>query len=264
MDFLKKHYEKVLLGVMLAGLIGGLVFMLIYINADRTEMNNKSTGLINPVVKDLTNLDMTALDAAAARLRAPYKLDLEATNKLFNPMEWQRALDGSLILAEKKTGSQVAVVTNISPLYTIISLEQVQMNDIATNYVIQIEHQAAPTVAKRRPTKHYLTKGEKPGANDPVVLVDVKGPADNPTALVLKLTDSGDEISISKENPYRKVDAYSADFVYAPERKVFRGKRAGDKVPFGGVDYSVVDVSQNELILMDQSNQKKTSLPFAP
>lgn len=264
MDFLKKHYEKVLLGVMLAGLIGGLVFMLFFISADREEMNAKSTGVLNPVVKDLTNLDTTVLDTATARSHAPYELDLETTNKLFNPLEWQKALDGTLILAEKKTGLQVAVVTNISPLYTIISLEQVQMNDVATNYVVQIEHQGASTLAKRRPTKHYLTKGEKPSSNDPVELVDVKGPADNPSALVLKLTDSGDEISISKDNPYRKTDAYSADFVYAPERKVFHGKRAGDKVPFGGVDYSVVDVNQNELILMDQSNQKKTSLPFVP
>ena len=37
MDFLKKHYEKVLLGVMLAGLIGVLVFMLFYIASDTEE-----------------------------------------------------------------------------------------------------------------------------------------------------------------------------------------------------------------------------------
>jgi hypothetical protein len=38
----------------------------------------------------------------------------------------------------------------------------------------------------------------------------------------------------------------------------------GDKVGFGGVDYVIVEVNKNELILQDQSNQKKTSLPFAP
>jgi hypothetical protein len=264
MDFLKKHYEKVLLGIMLAGLIGGLVFMLFFIQSDRQGMMEKSQTVLNPNVKDLTNLDTTVMDAATARLRQPYELDLETTNKLFNSMEWQKALDGTLILAAKKTGLQVAVVTNIAPLYTIISLDPVQMNDVATNYVVVIEHQAATTLAKRRPTRHYLSKGEKPSPSDPVALKEVNGPADNPTSLVLTLTDSGDLITVSKENPYRKVDAYSADFVYAPERKVFHAKRAGDKVSFGGVDYLVVDVNQNELILSDQSNQKKTSLPFVP
>ncbi len=55
-----------------------------------------------------------------------------------------------------------------------------------------------------------------------------------------------------------------ADFRYDPEKKVFRDRRVGDKVSFGGTDYVVVEVNQNELILSDQSNQKKTSLPFAP
>jgi len=264
MNFLKKHYEKVLLGAMLAGLIGVLIFMLFFIAEDTQSMNDKRNSLINPPVKDLPALDAAALDAAMARSQAPYSLDLDTTNKLFNPMEWQKALDGTLILKEKKTGLQVAVVTNIVPLYTVVSLDSVVMNDVATNYVVQIERQAASTVAKRRPTKHYMSKGEKPNPSDPFVLLDVKGPADNPSDITLKLTDMDEPIHISKDHPFRRPDAYAADFRYDPEKKVFRGKRAGDKVPFGGVDYVVVDVKPDELILEDQSNQKKTSLPFNP
>ena len=95
-------------------------------------------------------------------------------------------------------------------------------------------------------------------------LLSVKGPPENPDALVLKLADSGETISISKDHPFRRVDGYSADFRYDPERRLFRGVRVGDKRAFGGVDYAVVEVNSNELILEDQSNQKKTSLPFAP
>ena len=54
------------------------------------------------------------------------------------------------------------------------------------------------------------------------------------------------------------------DFRYDPEKKVFRARRAGDKVSFNGTDFIVDDVNENELILQDQSNQKKTSLPFTP
>ena len=264
MNFLKKHYEKVLLGAMLAGLIGVLVFMLFYISNDKAAMDEKSKNLTNPIVKDLTNVDTTILDGSMARVRAPYSLDLETTNKLFNPLEWQKAMDGTLILAAKKTGSHVAVVTNIEPLYTVISLESVITNEVVTNYVIQVEHQAAPTVAKRRPTRHYISKGEKPSSSDPFALAEVKGSPENPSGLVLKLADTGELVTVAKDSPYRHVDGYSADFRYDPEKKVFHGKRAGDRVAFGGADYVVVDVNQDELILSDQSNQKKTSLPFVP
>ena len=37
MDFVKKHYEKILLSVVLLGLMGVLVFMLYLIPSDRTE-----------------------------------------------------------------------------------------------------------------------------------------------------------------------------------------------------------------------------------
>jgi hypothetical protein len=263
MDFLKKHYEKILLGLMLAGLIGVLVFMLFYIASDKADMANKRDSLINPRVKALTNLDLTLQDSAIARLKAAYSLDLETTNKLLNPMEWQQALDKSLIPAAKKTGLQVAVVTNITPLYLIVSLDSTTTNELGARYVVKVEHQAAANPTKRHPSAHYVSIGEK--ANDAFALLEVKGadPA-NPDALVLKLVDTGEVVTISKDKPYRRVDAYAADFRYDPERKVFHGKRIGDKFSFGGVDYAVVEVNQNELILSDQSNQKKTSLRFVP
>jgi len=261
MDFLKKHYEKVLLGVMLAGLIGMLVFMVFYIASQTSDMEARRANLINPPVRELTNLDMTMEDGATARLKSPYILDFDTTNKLLNPLEWQRALDNSLTL-KKNTGPQRVVVTATTPLYTIISIESTTTNELGARYVIKVERQAAATQAKRAPSRHYVSPGDK--ANDAFQLLSVKGPPENPDSLALKLTDTGEEITITKDKPYRRVDGYSADFRYDIEKKVFRGKRVGDKVSFGGVDYSVVEISEHELILMDQSNQKKTSLPFNP
>jgi hypothetical protein len=262
MDFLKKHYEKVLLGAMLAGLIGVLVFMLFFIRSDTEEMAQKRDSYINPRVKELTNLDMTILDGAMARLKAPYLLDLETTNKLFNPLEWQRGLDGNLLLAQKRTGVQVAVVTNMTPLYTIVSLDSVITNELGVRYVIKVERQAAPTSAKRRPVPHYVSKGDK--ANNDFALLDVKGAPEAPDGLVVKLVDTGEVVTIGTGKPYRRVDGYAVDFRYDPERKAFHNRRAGDRVAFGGSDYTVVEVNEHELILQDLSNQKKTSLPFNP
>jgi hypothetical protein len=263
MDFLKKNYEKILLGVILAGLVGALIFMPFYIQGDVQQMKTLIDTTLNPPnVKELANLDMTASDNAINRQKTPYVLDLDTTNKLFNPGQWQRALDNSLIPANTRTGPQVVVVTNITPLYLILTLDSVITNEFGARYVISAERQAERMPAKRHRQAHYVSAGDKP--NDIFGLVQVKGAPENPDALVLKLTDTGDVLSIARDRPFQRVDGYSADFRYDPEKKVFHGRRAGDTVSFGGMDYIVTGVNQNEVILEDPSNQKKTSLPFAP
>ncbi len=261
MEFLKKNYEKILLGLVLAGLIGALVFMLFFISADRQAMQEHSEGVLNPRVVALTNMDLAMQSNSIARLQSPYVLDFETGNKVFNPMEWQKGLDG-LPIKVSKVGPQVCVVTNISPLFLVITLDSVTTNELGARYTLGLEKQGATTAAKRRKQQRFISVGDKP--NDFFSLVEVKGSPENPDALMIKLVDSGDTVSVSRDKAFRRVDAYSADFRYDPERKTFRGRRIGDKVSFGGTDYLVVEVNQNELILADQTNQKKASLPFAP
>lgn len=261
MQFLKKHYEKILLGVVLAGLIGVLVFMLFYIAADKQAMDDAANGLINPSAKALPDLDLTTNSEAMTRLQSPFVLDFETGNKIFNPFEWVKTPDNALVRKDIKTGPQVVVVTNIAPLYLVLTLDQVVTNGTDVRYVFGVEKQAAATAAKRRKQQHYASVGDK---NDTFTLVDVKGAVENPDAFVLKLLDTGETVTLLPTKPFRRIDAYAADFRYDPEKRVFRGRRVGDKVSFGGTDYVIFEVSQNELILSDESNGKKTPLPFAP
>ncbi len=264
MDFLKKHYEKILLGLVLAGLVGALVFLPFYIAADKQKMADLTESIINnPSVKPLTNLDLTASSAVVARQKTPYVLDFNSTNKLFNPGKWQKAPDGSsLIKVNPLRGPAAVVVTNITPLHLVLTLDSVTTNELGARYVVGVEKQAEKILSKRRKQQRFISSGDK--ANDTFGLVEVKGPVENPESLALKLVDTGELVTISREKSFRRVDAYAADFRYDPEKKIFRGRRNGDKVSFDGTDYTVADVNQNELILEDQTNQKKTSLPFAP
>jgi hypothetical protein len=262
MQFLKKHYEKILLGVVLAGLIGVLVFMLFYIAADKQAMEDAANGLINPAAHPLPDLDLTAKDAAVARLQSPYVLDFETGNKVFNPFEWVKMPDNTLVRKDTKTGAQVAVVAGIAPLYLVLKLDAVMTNELGARYNISVENQAASTPAKRVAHHHYVSVGDKP--NDTFQLLEVKGPPENPDALVLKIMDTGETATVTHGQPFRRVDAYVADLRYDPEKRAFHGLRAGSKVSFNGTDYQVADISQNGLVLEDQSNQKKTPLPFAP
>lgn len=263
MDFLKKHYEKILLGLVLAGLVGALVFMPFYISASNADTTALITSLTTKPVTQLPDLDLSAQSAVVARLSAPANLDLETTNRLFNPLEWQRTLDNTLVPAASHIGPQVVVVTNITPLYLILSLDSVSTNDAAGDrYVIGVEKQGERVAARRHKVQHYVMVGDKP--TDVFSDLQIKGPPENPDSVSVKLVDTGDIVTFSPDHPYRRVEAYMADFRYDPERKSYHNRRVGDHVSFNGTDYIVDDVSADELVLQDQSNLKKTTRPLTP
>ena len=263
MDFIKKHYEKIVLSAVLLGLVGALVFLPVLISRDRQEQEDMESGIVHAKPKPLPELDLTRQDKVLARLKSPYDLDFSTTNKLFNPVEWQKDASGYLIkiATGHEVGAAAAVVTKIMPLYFVVTLDAVQTNELGTIYVIGVERQAAAFPQLRHKRQHYASKGEK---NDAFTLTDVKGAPENPDELILKLADTGDLVLVSRGKPFQRVDAYAADLRYDPEKKFFPGRRVGSTVSFGGDDYLIVAIDQNEVILSAQSNQKKTTLRYEP
>ncbi|HEU5396337.1 MAG TPA: hypothetical protein VFV81_04165, partial [Verrucomicrobiae bacterium] len=196
MEFLKKNYEKVILSVVLLGLVGVLIAMWFVIQADQQKMSTFKDMIFNTPNKPLPELDLASDTQALQRLKSPFKLDLESTNHLFNPVEWQRMNDGRLVRRET-LGAKAATVTDITPLYLVISLDGVETNELGARYNVGIERQAAPLPALRRKTGRFVSTDDR--KKDLFTLLDVQGPADNPTALVLKLADTGETISISRD-----------------------------------------------------------------
>ena len=88
MDFLKKHYEKVVLGVVLLGLAVAVAFLPLKIAGEKQKLDEMRTRLISRNVQPLTNLDLSLADAALKRAAVPATVDFSAPNKLFNPMLW--------------------------------------------------------------------------------------------------------------------------------------------------------------------------------
>ena len=270
MDFVKKHYEKILLTVVLLGLVGALVFLPFMIANDQQKVRNMTEVVINPKVMPLPALDLTRETNALARLHTGYKLDFSTTNKLFNPLKWQRWTDGSLHPVKPGLiGPEAAVVTKITPLYTIITLDSIETNSIATNelaarYVFSVERQAAAVPGQRGKRQHYASVGDK--ISDAFTVLKVKGSLENPAELelTLQLADTGELITVSKTKPFHRVDGYSADLKYDPEGKKWQAQRIGADLKFNGDDYIIVAIDQDSVILLARSNQKKTTLTYSP
>ncbi len=263
MEFVKKHYEKVILCGVLLGVIGFLVFLPFVIAHDQEELKAVVDTITKPKVAKLPPLDLTTQNSASERVASLANYDFSTTNKVFNPVEWKKDLNGNLI--KVKTGSEIVeavAVTKITPLYFVVTLDQVTTNLTGARYAIGIEHQGAENPAQRHKIQRFVSMDDK--KKDLLTLVEVKGDAENPGEVVLKMADDGGTISISREKPFRRVEAYTADLKYDPERKTFLGRRIGAPISVGGQDYIVVAIDADEVILSAQSNQKRTTLKYAP
>jgi hypothetical protein len=261
MDLLKKHYEKILFGAVLLGLLGALIFLPFMIDSDREKLLEIRTGLITPRVKPLPPLNLAEQSNAIQRIESSYRLDFEATNRLFNPVQWQRAVNGDWIKIEtgSEVGPRAVKIVKITPLYFILTLDSAQTNEFGARYVIGVERQAAPQPWQRAKRQHYASVGEK---NDTFTITAVNGPPGDPAQLVLQLTDSGETATLAKGKPFRRVDGYMADLTYAPEGKSWDDRRVGDDLKFAGGDYIIVAINQSEVVLSAQSNQKRTTLNY--
>lgn len=272
MEILKKHYEKVLLGVVLLGLAVGAVFLTMMIPIEREKLSAQSQEIINRPAKPLDALDLNKQSAAIERVGGQGCLDLSNSNKVFNPLPWKRKGDDNATLqklgSSREIGPEAIEVTKLTPLYTTISFESVLVGPTAeggARYDFTVEKAAAAKTSQRT-RKH--TPASLSGKTDTFVLREVKGPAESPTELVIELIDTGERVPLAKDKPFKRVDGYEADFKYPPDNKSWTKQRVGAGGPgtpaimIDGESYIVVAIAKNEVVFSAKSNNKKTPRPF--
>lgn len=267
MDFLKKHYEKLILGIVLLGLAGAVAFLPFKITSERQTLEDLTHTIIKRKIPPLTNLDLTIQEAALKRMSAPALVDFASSNKLFNSMPWLQTKDNPpRLIPSNKAGPTATIVTNITPLYLRLSLDGANLSADSNSavYVIGVVKEASPKLAERTKKTTYCRINEKKD-KEGFILVQANGPLDNPTNVVLELLDTGDKVTVSKEVPYKRIDGYAADVIYPPEKlPPWKNKRVGDMLKFNNEEYKIVAINPNELILSANSNQKKWTIKANP
>ena len=267
MDFLKKNYEKVLLGVVLLGLAVAVAFLPFKIASDKQKVEDMRNTLIHPKVGPLTNLDLSGPDSMLKRVAVPAQVDFSVPHKLFNPMPWQKAADGRILKVDSTNiGPNAVTITKMLPLYLKITLDDVTMVDAGARCKIGVENEAAASLKERRKQK-YCKLGDK---NETFALRDIQGVSvDNPTnaaataKVVLELNDTNQRVTVTRDQPYRRVDGYMVDLKYSPETKTWTGRRVGATISFNGEDYNIVAITENEVVLSAKSNQKKWTIKYS-
>ncbi len=258
MQFVKKHYEKILLGLVLIGLVAAVISLVFIVQNEKEQLEQARTKIIAQKVKPKPVLELTQYNDSIKQASTPLTLDLSSTNKLFNPVRWLKGSDGKLIKVPAGSELERLEVTRRTTLYLTISLESVTSSDSGTRYGIIVEQPSAANPSKRRKS-YFVSVGEK---KDMFALLSIKGPPENPTALTLELNDTNDQISVAKGNPYKRVDGYLVDLKYSPENKFFANRRIGDKISIAGEEYTIANITENEVVLSARSNGKKYTIRY--
>ncbi|HVM50203.1 MAG TPA: hypothetical protein VMU04_19400 [Candidatus Acidoferrum sp.] len=262
MEFLKKHYEKVLLGVVLLGLAVAVGFLPFKIASEKQKLDDLRQQF-HPNVKPLTNLDLSMYEGLLKRVTVPEEVDLSAPNRLFNPMVWQKAADGHLIKVDATNiGPNALVITNRKALDTVLTLDDVTVTDSGTRFRIGVKKEASLNPREWSKTQKYCKVGDK---NDTFTVRDAKAAADSPTdvTVTLELNDTGQLVKITKDKGFTRTDGYTVDLRYPPENTTFpSNRRVGSKLVFNGETYKIVAISTNEVVLLAESNQKKTTVRY--
>jgi hypothetical protein len=261
MEFFKKNYEKVLLGLVLLGLAVAVAFLPFKIASERESLQELRNRYRQFPVQPLAALDLKPREALIERASTPIQVDFSEPHKLFNPMPWQMDKDNRL-LPNTKVGPSVAVVTNISPLFFIVSLDRVATApDVAPTYVFLAENQTT-VPASRSKRQYYCKVGED--TKQLVSLIQTQGPPEAPSSLTIRLSDTGETAVVTKENPFKRVEGYKAALAYLPEKRVWNDLRLSNSVSFNFDRYEIVRIATNEVVLVAASNQKKWTIKYNP
>jgi hypothetical protein len=266
MEFIKKHYEKVILSVVLLGLAVAAFMLTVQVQNVTRGIEEQSQSRERKKGKNVREINLTTNQAALARLSQPLALNFSGEHNVVNPIPWvTNSRGGGLIPQSKsdKIGPAGLSLRAINPLWLVISFEGVAGTGDELRYQFGVEKQYAKKPNDRRRTIVSANVGAKTQDNT-LILREVQGPKDNPTGLVCELIDGAERIVVTKEKPLMRALGYSADLYYEAEKKAFSGKRVDEQITLSGRSYKIVAIGQNEAVVSDPDTQKRYTASLKP
>jgi hypothetical protein len=268
MEFLKRHYEKIILCLVLLGLASAAVWMRTAIERIREQVVSTPEPTPTPrrrpgagagaTTATLAPIDLSTDMVTLAQITNPPAISLAGEHNLFDPVTWKRKSDGTLIKV-LKTGSDALTVTNITKLYTVLSYDHPGTAGSGV-YVMAIQQHSDPRNPARKRTE-YAKKDEKT-TSGLYRIREVKGDPDDPSELDLELMANAQIVPVTKDKPYEWVDSCLADLRYEPESKTFSKVRVNEPLTLDGEPYKVVEITTNAVRIQFNRTTKITEIKW--
>lgn len=260
MQFIKKHYEKVVLGAVLLGLTAALAYLPVVISKERQQLEDNKNQIVNLPVKELPALDLGRPNGALQRVQTAFVLNFSGDHNLFNPVRWQKAPDGRLVREQNIDPMAALAVTKINPLRLVVTFDSTN----SSGYVVKMLRETK--LARNEREVGGILSPDKPKIQNLILLREVKGGGDQPIELVLDMIETNERISVAIGKPFSRVDGYEVD-LRTPEGRTLSRQREGSTVAFGGEVYTIKSIKEiapgeYEIVLSAKSTEKKTAKRF--
>jgi hypothetical protein len=270
MEFLKKHYEKIVLCLVLLGLAAAAVWAHKAIgNIPEPAPSGPQSPAPSPrrargggaaaEVATLAPIDLSTDMMSLAQITNPPAINLSGDHNLFDPVTWKRKSDGTLMKVIK-TGPNALEVTNITKLYTVISYDHPSGNGSGV-YVMAIQQHSDPQHPAARKLQEFAKKDQKTKSGL-YEIKDVKGDPDDPSELDLELTGNQQVVTVAKDKPYEWVDSCIADLKYEPDSRTFLKMHVNDTLPLDGEQYKIVEITTNAVRIQFNRTTKVTEIKW--
>ena len=257
----REHYEKVILGLALLAL--ALAGFLLANEKQKEEVALKEyvVNVGNKTLAPYRPVELSNHQATLHLATNPVSVSFSPPHNLFNPVKWLRRPDGTLLKVEKgnEIGAEALMVTKITPLYLVINLDK-SPGSSGSGYFVSVARETATNLALRKKIQSYVSLASPKDRTGAYVLKETKGTPENPE-VVLEVLDNNEKITLTTNVPvFQRVEGYETDLSYPPEKTSFIKKRLNDVVAVAGETNSIIAITADEVVILNQSNNKRTSL----
>jgi hypothetical protein len=263
MQFLKKHYEKLILCVVLLALAVAAVMLSIRVSQVKRSLKKSSDTIASYPKTPLKPVDLSVFEASLAVHTNPPTVAMTSRHFVFNTVRWYKKPDGSVvkIATGKEIGIGALQCTQIKPLKRIVSLEGVSGTAEKPRFSIGIIKQGSTNKLEQNKKMVYASPQDK---NKFFYLKEVKGEALNPTELVLTWLEdeSNEDLIVSKAAPSEKVTDHIVDLAYPPDNLEFKNKRLNEAITIAGENYIIIAITEMQVVMSAERNQKRTIVPL--
>ena len=260
---LGKHYEKIILSVILLALLGAAGYLPIRVSQNRQMIQDAIDLPAKKAKKEMQPADTSAIDAVLKMEKAEPKLTLSGEHNVFNPLLWKKGKDGSLFKAGGDEGGPAGLVVNaIRPLHLTIDFEGALASGDTVRYrFAYLDESRSGRSAKARQFSVALNQAKK---DDPFVLTRiVEGPAEDPTAVEFRFADSTETVKLTKEAPFRRLSGYEADLVHGKLGAKFSNIRQKQQnqqpqvIRLGSQAYNIVAITKDAVTVESSTSKKR-------
>jgi hypothetical protein len=257
MQFIKKHYEKVLLSIVLLGLLGAAAALPITVGQVQQSIEDTRNSVVRKKLNPWVTADLSTNQAMVRRLQGPLRVQLSDGHNVFNPVRWEQTSQSNLVKIARgsEVGSGAVRVNRIGELKLKAVFEGVTGGE-RPQYSLTITREADGPGRKATRSAPLGVRGEH------FTVLEVVGSPTAPEGVIVRLKDIRDAVTIRKDAPFERVVAYEADLEYPPENQTFPRKRVGDKLTLRGraESYKIVAITPEEIVLASEPKGKRTTI----